>query len=108
MYTVIKRIEVAGSHQLALDYDSPCANLHGHNWVIVVKCQSEKLDKHGMVIDFAEIKRIVKQLDHHNFNEILSFNPTSENIAKWLCEQIPNCVEVSVQESEGNVAIFNK
>ena len=35
-------------------------------------------------------------------------NPTAENIAYWLCHKIPNCVEVSVQESEGNVAVYAK
>lgn len=45
-------------------------------------------------------------LDHGNFNELLPFNPTAENIAKWICDQIPECYKVSVQESEGNTATY--
>jgi 6-pyruvoyltetrahydropterin/6-carboxytetrahydropterin synthase len=35
-------------------------------------------------------------------------NPTAENIARWVSEQIPHCYKVSVQESEGNIAIYEK
>ena len=107
MYTVTKRIEVSGSHFLTLPYESKCKNLHGHNWIIFVTCKSEILDDSGMVIDFVKIKEIVSQLDHTNINEVLkNLNPTAENIARWLCEKIPHCVRVEVQESEGNIATY--
>lgn len=117
MYTVIKRIEVAGSHRLDLPYDSKCKNLHGHNWIIMVTCQAEELNPDGMVADFTEIKKVVMQLDHKNVNDVLNpgsipaplakpLNPTAENIAKWICDRIPHCVRVEVQESEGNVAVY--
>ena len=108
MYTVVKRIEVSGSHVLNLPYESKCSNLHGHNWIIDVTLQSETLDENGMVLDFTKIKKIVNQLDHQHINNIVPFNPTAENMAKWLCDQIPHCVGVSVQETEGNVAIYEK
>ena len=38
--------------------------------------------------------------------KLLPFNPTAENIAKWICDQIPECYKVSVQESEGNTATY--
>lgn len=108
MYYVSKKIEVAGAHHLQLNYESKCSNLHGHNWQIEVFCKAEKLNENGMVVDFAHISNEVKKLDHKNLNEILSFNPTAENIAKYLCDRIPNCYKVSVQESIGNVAIYKK
>lgn len=107
MYYVSKRMEIAGSHRLTLDYDSPCQNLHGHNWIITVYCKSEKLDSNGMVIDFKVIKeRIHKKLDHKNLNEVLGFNPTAENIAKWVVTEVPFCYKAKVQESEGNIAVY--
>lgn len=107
MYTVTKRIEVAGSHRLDLSYPSKCCNVHGHNWVIVVTCRRKDLNDDGMVVDFTDIKRLVHDaLDHKHLNDILPMNPTAENIAKWLCDRIPDCVSVSVQESEGNVAVY--
>lgn len=109
MYTVTKKLEISGAHKLNLPYESKCKNLHGHNWIIFVTCQSETLNENGMVIDFAEIKKIVGQLDHKNLNEIFkNINPTAENIARWICEKVPLCIKVEVRESEGNFAIYEK
>lgn len=109
MYYVSKRMEIAGSHMLRLPYESKCTNLHGHNWIVTVHCKSEDLNSVGMVVDFTHIKKAVHdKLDHQYLNEIFDFNPTAENIAKWICDQIPNCYKVEVQESEGNVATYER
>ena len=109
MYCVIKRLEISAAHYLKLDYESKCQQLHGHNWIIRVTCQREELDQNGMVIDFKQISTAIKKrLDHHCLNDIMPCNPTAENIAKWIYDQIPYCIRVEVQESEGNVAIYEK
>lgn len=109
MYYVSKRLEIAGSHKLALNYDSKCQNLHGHNWIVTVHCKAEELNENGMVTDFTHIKRdIHDRLDHQHLNDVVDFNPTAENIARWICENVKNCYKVSVQESEGNIAIYEK
>lgn len=100
-------MEIAGSHQLDLPYESKCRNLHGHNWIITVFCRAEKLNENGMVCDFKHIKNLIHgKLDHKNLNEVFDFNPTAENIAKWIVDQIPECYKASVQESEGNIAWY--
>lgn len=107
MYTVMKRMEISASHSLKLSYQSKCENLHGHNWIVTVWCRARKLNQDGMVVDFTHIKeKIQKKLDHKNLNEVLPFNSTAENIAKWITEQIPECYKASVQESEGNIAVY--
>ena len=109
MYYVSKRMEIAGAHRLALDYESKCQNLHGHNWIITVYCKSKGLDNNGMVTDFTNIKKeIHDKLDHAYINDVVKCNPTAENIAKWICDRIPTCYRVEVQESEGNVAIYEE
>ena len=109
MYTVSKRIEVAGSHCLDLDYESPCRNTHGHNWIITVHCQNARLNQNGMVVDFGDIKKAVHgALDHRHLNDVVGVNPTAENIAAWICERVPYCFKVEVQESEGNVAVYER
>lgn len=109
MYYVSKKLEVAGAHQLKLNYESKCGNLHGHNWWITVHCKSSILNENGMVVDFKHIKNMVSdKLDHHNLNEVFDFNPTAENIAEWICNNVPRCYKVEVQESDGNVAIYER
>ena len=117
MYYVSKRMEVAGSHHLDLPYESKCSNLHGHNWIITVHCKSEKLTDYGMIVDFALVKKEIHGvLDHSNINDILDnrINPTAENMAKWICDKVSElcevgyCYKVEVQESEGNVAIYEE
>lgn len=109
MYTVIKRMEIAGAHRLSLDYESKCGNLHGHNWIVTIWCRANKLDANGMVMDFTHIKRIIHdRLDHKCLNDELEFNPTAENIARWIVEQIPQAFKCEVQESEGNVAVYER
>ena len=107
MYYVKKRMEIAGSHRLNLPYESKCSNLHGHNWIVTVYCRSEKLTDYGMVVDFTKIKRdISDKLDHKYLNDVVDFNPTAENLAKWICDQVESCYKVEVQESEGNIAVY--
>ncbi len=107
MYRVIKRLEISGAHRLSLPYESKCCGLHGHNWIITVFCQSETLDENGMVVDFSKIKEIVKgQLDHKFLNDVMDLNPTAENMARWICEQVPHCYKVQIQESEGNIVEY--
>jgi 6-pyruvoyltetrahydropterin/6-carboxytetrahydropterin synthase len=65
MYYVQKTLEISSAHRLDLDYESKCTHLHGHNWKITVYCKARELDKNGMVVDFAMIKRRIKKvLDH--------------------------------------------
>ena len=109
MYYIKKTIEISGAHRLELDHESKCSAFHGHNWIITIYCKANELDKNGMVVDFTEIKsRIVDALDHKMINEVLKCNPTSENIARWCCEQITNCYRVDVQETSGNIATYEK
>lgn len=114
MYYVSKRMEIAGAHHLDLSYESKCSSLHGHNWIVTVHCKCTHLNPDGMIVDFTHIKsKIHDKLDHKNINEIVDFNPTAENMAKWIADQVSDlcygdgiCYKVEVQESEGNVATY--
>ena len=107
MFYIKKRLEVAGAHKLTLDYESKCQNLHGHNWIIEVECKSEKLNQNGMLVDFTHIKKAIhERLDHKYINDIVDFNPTAENIAKWVVENVPLCFRAKVIESENHEAVY--
>lgn len=116
MYRVSKRMEIAGAHKLALPYESKCSNVHGHNWIVIVYCESEALTEYGMIVDFKKVKDAIHgKLDHGYINDIVApLNPTAENMAKWICDEVDKicevgmCYKVEVQESEGNVAVYEK
>ena len=107
MYYIKKRLEISAAHKLSLSYESKCHNLHGHNWIVIVYCKSETLNKDGMVVDFTHIKRDIQdRLDHKYLNEVLDFNPTAENMAKWIVDNLDTCYKATVIESENNEATY--
>ena len=62
-----------------------------------------------MLVDFTEVKAMVHgYLDHQDFNSRLDFNPTAENIARWIVDRVPFCYRADVQESAGNVATYER
>ncbi len=90
-------------------YKGKCERLHGHTYKLRVKLEGEP-DSEGMIVDFAEIKRVVSEkvlseLDHADLNKVLS-NPSAENIAKWVWEKLDGAFSarlhsVKVWETEG-------
>lgn len=117
MYRVRVIDSFSSAHNLR-NYEGNCERLHGHNWKIEVYLQSDKLDKVGMLIDFKilkkELKEILDKIDHIYLNEHPYFNeinPTSENMAKFLFEQLKEKFgtmmhKVLVWESDNSVAEY--
>lgn len=101
MYTLYIRSHFDAAHFLE-GYDGECAKLHGHRWVVEVAYKFEDTDLgnnvsgidkkpvEGMLIDFGVLKSSLKSLlpDHQCLNHIFQFNPTAENLAKWLSDKI--------------------
>lgn len=109
MFQVKKTLEFAASHSLSFSSTAQTEPLHGHNWRATIYCQSEELDADGFVVDFCEIERLImSKLDHQRLNDVLDFNPSTEAVARWICEQIPSCYRVDLVECEGNEASYWK
>ena len=85
-----------------------CGRLHGHSFRVEVHVAGPLDSSLGWVMDYADIKTLVKpviaQLDHYYLNDIPGLeNPTSEVIARWLWLQIkaklPQINKIIVKET---------
>lgn len=112
-------------------HDGPCAHLHGHNARVEVECRGA-LDARGMVVDFARIKRVVKDWvdahwDHRMILQegdpligalvaggepvyVLDAPPTAENLAAHLFGVAARAglpvVAVHFWETDHGVAVY--
>jgi len=94
MYELSVRTHFSAAHHLK-GYDGKCADQHGHNWEVEVYVAGDKLNSTGILVDFRLLKEMVKELlgklDHADLNKLDAFrnmNPTSENIARFLHDEI--------------------
>lgn len=107
MYRVKKSLEISASHSLYFKSCDCWEPMHGHNWKISVYCQSEELDEDGFVVDFVAIEKFIhKALDHQHLNDVMDCNPSTENLARWICERVDKCYRVDVVECSGNEASY--
>ena len=100
MYELKIITDFSAAHQLR-NFRGDCEHLHGHNWKIEVFVTSNILDKAGIVVDFRVLKNhvisIVDGLDHKFLNDLEPFkeqNPSSENIARYITEQLSLLLQV--------------
>lgn len=115
MYKISKQFAFSASHILeGLPENHPCSRLHGHNYIITLHLKSTVLNAAGFVRDYRELDKIKKYiddtLDHRHLNDILLFNPTAENMAKYLFDlfkaDIPELYAVEVSETPKTTAIY--
>ncbi len=85
-----------------------CARLHGHTFSVRVCVAGEVDDRHGWVVDFGDVKAVVKpvidELDHQYLNDLPGLaNPTAENIACWIWTRVapalPGLSAIEVRET---------
>ncbi len=108
MHRATKTIDFCYGHRL-IGHKGKCRFLHGHNGMLEVDVERDALDEMGMVMDFGDIRDIVKgwvdaNLDHKmilcrrdrvvpvlaEMGEplyLIDENPTAENIARLVYDQ---------------------
>jgi 6-pyruvoyltetrahydropterin/6-carboxytetrahydropterin synthase len=83
---VTKIFKFEAGHQLENSFTKECESPHGHSYKVEVTFEGRVYTDTGMVIDFGELKQIVKPIideyDHKFFTkENYGKNPTAENMA---------------------------
>lgn len=120
MYEVTSEMNFSAAHHLR-EYNGPCENVHGHNWLVRASVRCEELNDIGIGIDFKLLKKalndVLDKLDHTDLNLIFTAevgNPSSENIARYISEELSKILNdervkiyrVDVYETPGNCASF--
>jgi 6-pyruvoyltetrahydropterin/6-carboxytetrahydropterin synthase len=120
MYFVVKEIEFSAAHTLR-GHRGPCERLHGHNYRARVALAAAVLDPQGMVLDFTDFKRILREatapLDHADLSGVPPFdtvNSTAENLARHIAAEVarrlppgPRVHRVEVWETSTSCAIYD-
>jgi 6-pyruvoyltetrahydropterin/6-carboxytetrahydropterin synthase len=88
------------------NHKGKCAAMHGHTYRLEVtvvrengKLSNDGSDE-GMVIDFADLKALVKaavidRMDHKVLNDVLPFRTTAENIVAHIFQVLTDKLQAS-------------
>jgi 6-pyruvoyltetrahydropterin/6-carboxytetrahydropterin synthase len=99
----------------ALPASHPCSRLHGHSFEVELTVSGQVDPALGWVLDFADIEAVWQSvhaaLDHRYLNDIAGLdNPTSENLAMWLWQQIKPALtglsQIKVMETHDSGCIY--
>jgi len=104
-----KSFQFEAAHSLPnLPPNHKCYRLHGHSFKVELTVAGECDQQLGWLVDYADISTVFQptweKLDHRHLNEIEGLeNPTSENIARWIWNEvrpeIPLLTSVEIAET---------
>ncbi len=108
---VTKRFHFEMAHTL-YEYDGLCRNIHGHSYNLEVTISGEPRNepghpKDGMVLDFSELKNIVKTHIVNRFDHALMVNRlVPGNQQELLRQTTERIMVVDFQPTSENIAIY--
>lgn len=114
-FIITKKFDFEAAHWIPVFPEGhKCRRMHGHSFKVEVKLRGALDPELGILMDFADIKAVVKPyidyLDHDCLNDLGERdniphlqNPTSENICLWLYQELspklPMLYSVVVRET---------
>lgn len=119
MFVLVKEIEFSAAHIIP-GHPGPCKNLHGHTYKLKVFVERKNLNSLDMVMDFSDLKKIIKEaikkFDHSYLNDLEEFKnkiPTAETLCmvlfKKIEEKLPDNLKlrkVEIYENDTSYAIY--
>jgi 6-pyruvoyltetrahydropterin/6-carboxytetrahydropterin synthase len=110
MFEVSVEQTFAAGHALR-NYHGKCENVHGHNYRVRVLVEGQDLDEAGLLVDFVEMKRvmrdIIEKLDHQFLNDVPPFdklNPSAENMARYFFEEMTRLLDAGARPNPVRVS----
>ena len=108
---ITKQFSFETGHAL-YGYDGKCKNVHGHSYKLSVTVIGTPIIdrnnvKYGMVIDFSDLKKIVKEEIVDNFDHATVFNETTPHLelAKELISRGHHVILVDYQPTSENMVV---
>ncbi len=108
---ITKQFSFETGHAL-YGYDGKCKNVHGHSYKLFVTVigspnQDKNNVKYGMVIDFTDLKKIVKEEIVEIFDHATVFNKNTPHVelAKELKDRGHHVILVDYQPTSENMVI---
>jgi 6-pyruvoyltetrahydropterin/6-carboxytetrahydropterin synthase len=108
---ITKQFNFETGHAL-YGYDGKCRNVHGHSYKLSVTVIGSPITdsnhvKYGMVIDFSDLKKIVKEEIVDVFDHATVFNKNTPHVelAKELSERDHDVILVDYQPTSENMVI---
>ena len=120
MYAISTEYRFSAAHRIR-GHTRGCERTHGHNYRVRITLEAEELDELGMVMDFADVKALLKEIlgpfDHRTINDIPPFerrNTTAELLSEYVYEELAGrlgdgrvrLARVEVWENERSCAAF--
>lgn len=108
---ITKQFSFETGHAL-YGYDGKCRNVHGHSYKLSVTVSGTPIDdntnvKYGMVIDFSDLKKIVKEEIVDQFDHATVFNKNTPHVelAKELSDRGHHVILVDYQPTSEMMVI---
>lgn len=110
MIRITKEFMFEAAHALK-GYDGPCRNIHGHSYKLSVTIMGEPVTKEdspkkGMVMDFSDLKEIIKKSIIDPFDHALILGSDNKNLNFKITEEaFSNILYVGYQPTSENMLI---
>lgn len=116
--TIYKEFTFDAAHFLAnVPEGHKCKQLHGHTYFLKVYVAGEPELPEQWVMDYSDLKAIVKpvidQLDHKFLNDVQGLeNPTAEVVTRWIWQKIkptlPKLKRIELKETPTSGVIYEE
>jgi 6-pyruvoyltetrahydropterin/6-carboxytetrahydropterin synthase len=80
----IRDFEFDAGHRL-MDYDGPCANIHGHRYKVEIHVKVKALDSLGIGVDFGVLKVLYGGWIDGHWDHALLLNAKDQEAARSVC-----------------------